>query len=67
VAYIGLRVRSLPSTIFVIRARKLIIERGQAFLAFVVAPVKEEKDLQDILVVQEYLDVFSIDYSGLPP
>jgi hypothetical protein len=68
VTYVGLRVRSLPSTIFVIRARKLIIERGQAFLAFVVAPVNEEKkDLQDIPMVQEYSNVFSIDYSGLPP
>jgi hypothetical protein len=49
-------------------ARKLIIRRGQAFLAFVIAPTKEEKkDLQDISVVRDYPDVFSIDYSGLPP
>jgi hypothetical protein len=37
-------------------------------LPFVVAPVKEEKkDLQDIPMVREYLDVFSTDYSWLPP
>jgi hypothetical protein len=38
------------------------------FLAFVIAPTKEEKkDLQDIHVVRDYPDVFSIDYSKLPP
>jgi hypothetical protein len=47
-------------------ARKLILGRGQAFLAFVIALAKEEKkDLQDILVVQDYPDVFSRDYFGL--
>ena len=59
--------RSLPPTILAIRVRKLILG-GQAFFAFVVSPAKEEKkDLQDIPVVQDYQDVFSIDYSGLPP
>jgi hypothetical protein len=51
-----------------VRARKLIIGGRQAFLVFVVAPVKEEKkDLQDIPMVREYLDVFSTNYSWLPP
>ena len=35
------------------------------FLAFVVALGKEDKrDLQDIFVVREYPDVFSIDHFG---
>jgi hypothetical protein len=35
-------------------------------LAFVIAPAKEvKKNLQDIPVVQDYPDVFSIDYSRL--
>jgi hypothetical protein len=46
-------VGSLPPMISAVLARKLIIGGGQAFLAFVVAPAKEEKDLQDIPVVQE--------------
>jgi hypothetical protein len=36
-------------------------------LAFVIAPARgEKKDQQDIPVVQEYTDVFSTDYYGLP-
>jgi hypothetical protein len=67
VMYVGSRVRSLPPTILIVQAKKLIIGGEQAFFMFVVAPAKEEKDLQDIPVVQEYPDVFSIDYSGLLP
>jgi hypothetical protein len=68
VTYVGLQVRSLPLTISVVLAKKHIIGGGQPFLAFVVAPAKEEKkNLQDILVVREYLDAFLIDYYGLPP
>jgi hypothetical protein len=61
-------VRSLPSTISAVQARKLIIEGGQEFLVFVIAPVRQEKkDLQDIPMVREYPDVFSTDYSRLLP
>ena len=38
--YIGSRVRSLPPTISVVQAKKLIIGGNQAYLAFVVAPMK---------------------------
>ena len=66
--YVGLQGRSLPSTILAIYARKLIIRGGQAFLAFVIALVKEEKkDLKDITMVLEYPDVFSSNYSKLQP
>ena len=34
VTYVGSRVRSLPPTISAVRAKKLIIGGGQAFLAF---------------------------------
>ena len=68
VTYVGSRVRSLPPTILAVRARKLIIIGGQAFQALVVAPTKQaKKDLLDIPVVYEYPDVFSTDYSRLPP
>jgi hypothetical protein len=37
-------------------------------LAFVVTPTKKaKKNLEDILVVNEYPDVFSSDYSGFSP
>jgi hypothetical protein len=61
-------VRSLPPTILAVHAKRLIIEGGQAFLVFIIAPAEDEKkDLQDIPVVREYPYVFSIDYSRLPP
>jgi hypothetical protein len=60
-------VRSLPLTISAVRARKLIIERIQAFLAFIVGPMKQaKKNLEDIPMVYEYPYIFSIDYFGLP-
>ena len=63
VTYVGSQERSLPPTISAVQARKLIIGGGQAFLAFVVAPTKQaKKNLEDIPVVCEYLDVFSMDY-----
>jgi hypothetical protein len=68
VTYVGSRARSLPPTISAMQARKLIIGCNQAFLAFVVAPTKQaKKNLEDILVVFQYQDVFSTDYSRLPP
>jgi hypothetical protein len=68
VTYVGLRARSLPPTILAVQARKLIIEGDQAFLAFVVALTKQaKKNLEDIPMVCKYPDIFSIDYSGLPP
>ena len=68
VMYVGSQVRSLPPMILVVQARKLIIRGNQVFLAFVVTPTKQaKKNLKDILVVCEHVDIFSTDYSGLPP
>ena len=61
--YIGSRARSLPPTISTVQARKLIIRGDQAYLAFVVASMKQaKKNLEVIPVVCEYPDVFSTDY-----
>ena len=66
--YVGSRARSLPPTISAMRARKLIIGGGQAFLAFVVASTKQaKKNLEDIPIVREYPNDFSMDCSRLPP
>ncbi|XP_059436568.1 uncharacterized protein LOC132169566 [Corylus avellana] len=52
VTYVGSRMRSFPPTISAVRAKKLILGGGQAFLAFVITVTKEKKkDLQDIPVV----------------
>jgi hypothetical protein len=46
------------------QARKLIIGGDQAFLAFVVAPTKQaKKNLEDILMVCKYPNVFLTDCS----
>jgi hypothetical protein len=46
---------------------KLVMDGGQAFLAFIVEPPQEEKkEIEDIQVVRDYADVFSTEYSGLP-
>jgi hypothetical protein len=67
VTYVGSQARSLPPTILAVQARKLIIEGDQAFLAFIVAPMKQaKKNLEDIPVVCKYPDVFSTNYSELP-
>ena len=66
--YVGSRARSLPPMISAMRARKLIIEGDQAYLAFVVAPTKQaKKNLEEIPMVFGYPDVFSTNYFGLPP
>jgi hypothetical protein len=68
VTYVGTRARSLPPTISAMQVRKLIFKGDQAFLAFIVTPTKQaRKNLEDILVVCDYPDVFSSDYSRLPP
>jgi hypothetical protein len=68
VTYIGSRARSLPPTISVMEARKLIIGGDQAFLAFIVTPMKQaKKNLEDIPMVCEYPNVFSTYYFRLPP
>jgi hypothetical protein len=51
-----------------LRAKKLILGESQAFLVFAISSTKEvKKDLQDILVVQDYPDDFSTNYARLPP
>jgi hypothetical protein len=68
VTYVRSRARSLSPTISAMQARKLIIGGDQAFLEFVVTPMKQpKKNLEDIPMVCEYLDVFSTNYSRLPP
>jgi hypothetical protein len=50
------------------QAKKLIVGGDQAFLAFIVTPPKQaKKNLEDIPVVCKYPNVFSSNYSGLPP
>jgi hypothetical protein len=68
VTYVGSQARSLPPSILAMQARKLIVGGNQAFLAFIFAPTKQaRKNLEDFPVVYEYSNVFSSNYSRLPP
>jgi hypothetical protein len=68
VTYVGSRAKSLPPKISVMQARKLIIGGNQAFLAFVITPMKQvKKNLKDIPVVCEYPNAFLTYYFGSPP
>jgi hypothetical protein len=68
VTHVGTQARSLPPTISTMQARKLIVRGNQAFLAFIVTPTKQaKKNREDIPVMCEYPNIFSLAYSGLPP
>jgi hypothetical protein len=60
VTFIGSRANTLLPTISAIQARRLITSGDSTFLAFIVEATKqkEEKDLQDILVVREFPNGF---------
>ena len=50
-----------------IKAQKYLLKKCPAFLAHIVDKSKEEKKIQDIPVVRDFLDVFPEDLPGLPP
>jgi hypothetical protein len=51
-----------------VQVMKLIVNGGQTYLALITKVMEnKEKDLQEISVVRNFPDVFSTDYSGLPP
>lgn len=53
--------------ISLMNARRLLQKCCQGFLVFVRNVEKEESKLEDVLVVQEFVDVFPDDLSGIPP
>ena len=69
VTFVGSQVRPLPLAIWIVRAKRLILGESQSFLAFVIIPTKEEeeKNLQDIPMVRDFLDFFSTKNVGLLP
>jgi hypothetical protein len=65
VIFVRSRANILLTVILAIQARKFIASGDSAFVAFVVEAT--EKNLQDIPVVQEFPDIFSMEFSGLTP
>ncbi|XP_074356031.1 uncharacterized protein LOC141695701 [Apium graveolens] len=50
-----------------IKAKKMIAHGCEGFLAHVIDTSKVQPDLEDVLVVREFSDVFPDDLEGLPP
>ncbi|GAB2294877.1 hypothetical protein Dimus_038321 [Dionaea muscipula] len=50
-----------------LRARKLLRKGCSGFIAYVIDSEKVEQDIEDIPIVNEFLDVFPEDLPGLPP
>ncbi|XP_057953854.1 uncharacterized protein LOC131148131 [Malania oleifera] len=65
--FIGSCVRSAPRILLVIQAKKLLLGGCQGYLAYVKEAPKEGLKLEDILVIQEFPDVFPEDLLALPP
>ena len=62
----GSRMHALPRVISALRAKHLLREGYQGYIAHVVDARKEVVKLDDIPVVKEFLDVFPEDLPGIP-
>ena len=67
VIFRGIRREIAPSLINAMTASKMLRKGCQGYLAFVVDMRQEGTQLEDILIVKEFPDVFPDDISGLPP
>ena len=67
VIFRGIRREIAPSLINAMTASKMLRKGCQGYLAFVVDMRQEGTRLEDIPIVNEFLDVFPDDISGLPP
>ena len=67
VIFWGIRREIAPSLINAMTASKMLRKGCQGYLAFVVDRRQEGTQLEDILIVKEFPDVFPDDISDLPP
>jgi hypothetical protein len=69
ITFVGSRANTILPVRLAVQARKFIASGDSVFVAFVIETIKkkEEKNLQDIPMVQEFPDVFSTEFSSLPP
>ncbi|KAF5468833.1 hypothetical protein F2P56_012950 [Juglans regia] len=65
--FVGSKLKARPSIISAIQAKRDIACGADAFLVQVVSTPSEKKSLADILVVEEFPDVFVDELSGLRP
>ncbi|KAA0064281.1 reverse transcriptase [Cucumis melo var. makuwa] len=67
VLFRGMRKVVSRSLISILKAEKLLRKGCTSFLAHIVIVQREKFKPEDVPVVKELLDVFSVDLSGLPP
>ena len=63
----GIRSSPMSNVIFVMQARRFLRKGCEAFLALVLDYKRGQVNLEDILVIKEFLDVFPEELPGLPP
>jgi hypothetical protein len=65
--FVGTKVDATPQLISATQAKQLLLEGCQVYLACLKELPQEERKMEEIPVVQEFLDVFPEDFPGLPP
>jgi hypothetical protein len=65
--FVGTKVSATPLLISATQVKQLVLEGCQVYLACLKELPQEERKMEEIPVVQEFLDVFPKDFPGLPP
>jgi hypothetical protein len=65
--FIGTKMNVVPRIISAVQCKRLLQDGCHAYLACLVDTPLEEKKIEEILVVQEFFDVFPEDLQELPP
>jgi hypothetical protein len=64
---VGTKVGATPHLISATQVKQLLLEGCQVYLACLKELPQEERKMEEIPVVQEFIDVFPEDFLGLPP
>jgi hypothetical protein len=64
--FVGTKVDATPQLISATQAKQLLLEGCQVYLACLKELSQEERKIEEIPIVQEFLDVFPEDFPGLP-
>jgi hypothetical protein len=65
--FVGTKVGATPQLISTTQAKQLLLEGCQVYLACLKELPQEERKIEEIPVVQEFIDIFPEDFLGLPP
>jgi hypothetical protein len=65
--FVGTKVDPTPQLISATQAKQLLLEGCQVYLACLKELPQEERKMEEIPVVQEFLNLFPKDFLGLPP